>query len=233
MSNKKNKVVVKKRKIKKKVIGICLIIMAIVGLCIYGLFQIRITNIYISNNEILTDYEIIKIAKLEHYPNSLENDSLKIKKRLEKNKLIKSVNVKKRGLFHEVYIEVEENKPLFYYQIKETNILADGKEYDGNYNIPIVTNEIAEEVFDEFLQEMNKVDKDVMLKISEIKYDPNDIDKERFYLTMNDGNYVYLTLNKFNKINSYLEIVKSFNDTKGILYLDSGEYFEIFNDVEE
>ena len=72
-----------------------------------------------------------------------------------------------------------------------------------------------------------------MLKISEIKYDPNDIDKERFYLTMNDGNYVYLTLNKFNKINSYLEIVKSFNDTKGILYLDSGEYFEIFNDVEE
>ena len=44
---------------------------------------------------------------------------------------------------------------------------------------------------------------------------------------MNDGNYVYLTLNKFNKINNYLEIVRTFNNVKGILYLDSGEYFEI------
>ena len=44
---------------------------------------------------------------------------------------------------------------------------------------------------------------------------------------MNDGNYVYLTLNKFLKINSYLDIVKEFNNKKGILYLDSGEYFKI------
>ena len=42
---------------------------------------------------------------------------------------------------------------------------------------------------------------------------------------MSDGNYVYLTLNKFMKINNYLEIVKTFNNNKGILYLDSGEYF--------
>ena len=44
---------------------------------------------------------------------------------------------------------------------------------------------------------------------------------------MNDGNYVYLTLDKFNKIDKYLEIIKSFNNKKGILYLDSGEYFEV------
>ena len=41
--------------------------------------------------------------------------------------------------------------------------------------------------------------------MSEIKYDPNDVDDERFIITMNDGNYVYLTLHKFNKINHYLE----------------------------
>ena len=44
---------------------------------------------------------------------------------------------------------------------------------------------------------------------------------------MNDGNYVYLTLNKFNKINHYIEIIKEFNNKKGILYLDSGEYFKV------
>ena len=77
---------------------------------------------------------------------------------------------------------------------------------------------------------MGLLNKDILIRISEIKYDPNDIDNERFYLTMNDGNYVYLTLNKFDKINNYLEIVKTFNNKKGILYLDSGEYFEIFDE---
>ena len=233
MSNKKNKIVVKKRKIKKKVILISLIVMALIGLGIYGLMQVHITNIYITNNEYICDYEIIKLAKLEYYPKILENDSLKIKKRLEKSKLIQSVNVKKRGLFHEVYIDVTENKPLFYYQMKNKVILEDGKEFDGNYDLPIVTNEIDTEVFDEFVSEMDKVNQDIMVKISEIKYDPNDIDKERFYLTMNDGNYVYLTLNKFSKINNYISIVKEFNNVKGILYLDSGEYFEIFKEETE
>ncbi|MBQ9318622.1 MAG: FtsQ-type POTRA domain-containing protein [Bacilli bacterium] len=233
MSNKKNKIVVKKRKIKKKVILISLIVIALIGLGIYGLMQVHITNIYITNNEYISDYEIIKLAKLEYYPKSLENDSLKIKKRLEKSKLIQSVNVKKRGLFHEVYIDITENKPLFYYQMKNKVILEDGKEFDGNYDLPIVTNEIDTEVFDEFVSEMDKVNQDIMVKISEIKYDPNDIDKERFYLTMNDGNYVYLTLNKFSKINNYISIVKEFNNVKGILYLDSGEYFEIFKEETE
>ena len=45
---------------------------------------------------------------------------------------------------------------------------------------------------------------------------------------MNDGIYVYLTLSKFDKINDYDEIVSTLGDKKGILYLDSGEYFEIF-----
>ena len=44
---------------------------------------------------------------------------------------------------------------------------------------------------------------------------------------MNDGNQVYLTLNKFTKIDNYLDIIKEFDNKKGILYLDSGEYFEV------
>ena len=50
---------------------------------------------------------------------------------------------------------------------------------------------------------------------------------ERFYLTMTDGNYVYITLSSFNKINNYIEMYKQFQGKKGILYLDAGEYFEI------
>ena len=71
------------------------------------------------------------------------------------------------------------------------------------------------------------VDLDVLERISEIKYDPNDVDSERFLLFMNDGNYVYLTLDRFNNVNSYIDIIKKFGSKKGILYLDSGEYFKV------
>jgi cell division septal protein FtsQ len=77
---------------------------------------------------------------------------------------------------------------------------------------------------------MQNIDTDIINRISEIKYDPNNVDEERFLLTMNDGNYVYLTLSHFDKINSYVDIIKNFENQKGILYLDSGEYFKVYDE---
>ena len=74
---------------------------------------------------------------------------------------------------------------------------------------------------------MSSIDYDIIKRISEIRYDPNEVDDGRFFLMMNDGNQVYLTLNKFTKIDNYLDIIKEFDNKKGILYLDSGEYFEV------
>ena len=78
---------------------------------------------------------------------------------------------------------------------------------------------------------MKKIPENIKQKISEIKYDPNEKDEERFLLSMNDGNYVYLSLYKFDRIHKYLDIMleinKKFNNQKGILYLDSGDYFKV------
>ena len=82
--------------------------------------------------------------------------------------------------------------------------------------------------FEKFIKKISEIDYDVLKRVSEIKYDKNEVDETRFLFTMNDGNYVYLTLNTFEKINNYINIVKTFNNSKGVLYLDSGEYFEIF-----
>ena len=71
------------------------------------------------------------------------------------------------------------------------------------------------------------INPDILDNISEIKYDPDSVDKERFLLTMSDGNYVYITLSKCSNINNYLKYIKEFNNKKGILYLNSGEYFKI------
>ena len=69
---------------------------------------------------------------------------------------------------------------------------------------------------------------DILSRISEIEYKPNDVDTNRFLLSMQDGNYVYLTLSKFKNINNYIEIVRKNKKKKGILYLDSGEYFKVY-----
>ena len=57
-------------------------------------------------------------------------------------------------------------------------------------------------------------------------------DKERFMFYMSDTNYVYVTLSRINLINSYNEIYPTLEGKKGILYLDSGNHFEI-KDINE
>ena len=77
------------------------------------------------------------------------------------------------------------------------------------------------------IEKLNLVNQDILPRVSEIMYQPNDLDKERFMFYMSDGNYVYITLNKITLINSYNEIYPTLEGKKGILYLDSGNHFQI------
>ncbi len=44
---------------------------------------------------------------------------------------------------------------------------------------------------------------------------------------MNDQNLVYINILRLNRLNKYDEILPTFEGNRGILYLDSGNYFEI------
>ena len=74
---------------------------------------------------------------------------------------------------------------------------------------------------------MGDIDKAVLSKISDIEYKPNDYDKDRFLLYMDDGNMVYLTLTKFKTINHYIDVLAQLENHKGVLYLDNGNHFKI------
>ena len=79
------------------------------------------------------------------------------------------------------------------------------------------------------IDKMRLVDRDILFRISEIEYSPNEVEGNRFLLYMNDGNYVYITLDKFSNINSYVDIIKNFENKKGILHLDYGNHFTIID----
>ena len=216
----------KTRKLKKKKLIKFVIVVVLILLGISFLTDVRINNVVVKGNILYSDYVIIEKAEIDSYPSSLKNLSLNIKKRLLKDAYIKNVNVYKKGL-KKVVIEVKENLPLFYYLPTKKTILTDKSEIEDNFPVPTVINYVPDKIYELLLNEISSINYDIVKRISEIKYDPNEVDDERFLLTMNDGNYVYLTLERFDKIDKYLEIIKSFDNKKGILYLDSGEYFEV------
>lgn len=215
----------KKRKLKK--IRFLFLLFFIVGIsfAFIKLFNVRIYSIKIKGNKILTDQEVIETAKLEDYPSFFETLSYTIKKRLLKNNYIESVKVTKG--FLSVNITIKEKKVL--YIDKETN-------YKYTYNskfkddksicVPYLIGSVPEGKMKRFIKAMNKINSDMICQMSEIKYDPNDIDEDRYYVYMNDGNSVYLTVNKFDKINKYNTILEKIGKQNGTLYLDYGDYFE-------
>lgn len=226
-----NKVKRKKTRIKvKNVISFLLTIIVVLGFLTL-LFSIKIKTITVTGNTLYSDWDIVKIAKLNDYPSSIQNTSLTIKKRLESSSYIKKATVTKIFL-SKVVIDVEENKPLFYYVPTKKTVLSDKSSVKNTFEVPTLINYVPDKLYDNFIAKMNELDYNIIKRMSELKYDPNDVDTERFLITMNDGNYVYLTLDKFTRMNDYVDIIKEFNNKKGILYLDSGEYFKVLNEGE-
>ncbi len=225
-SKKRTKVKKKRIKIRYDRIFICLILFLLVGYICYFILNKPITNIYIYNNEVLKDQYIIDEAGLRDYPSTLTFSTTSIKAKLEEDPLIKKATIK-RLLFRGISITIEENKPLFFYQTENKTVLENNEMVEQKFDVPVLINFVPDKVYKQLKNKMSEINDDVFKRISTIKYDPNDVDSGRFLLSMNDGNYVYLSINKFTDINNYIAIMRKFENKKGILYLDSGEYFKV------
>ena len=226
MPNKKKiRVKVKKRKLKIKNILILLLLLILLYFAINYILHIKIKNIYIINNNIVPDKDIISYAKLDDYPSFLLTTSREIKNNILKNNYIKKVNITKK-IGSKVYIEIEEYKTLCLYN--NEIILESGNKVKNTYNLilPVLLNDVSS-IYNDFINYFSKVDDGILTKISEIEYVPNEVDNQRFLLTMNDGNYVYITLTKITKLNKYNSIKDQLEGKLGIIYLDSGDYVEI------
>ena len=223
----------KKRKLKLGRILIALIILVFIVYLIKLACRFPIKNIFVEGNNILSDQEIIDLAKIQNYPSMFKYSSNKIEKNLEKSEYISKAKVTKKNL-KQIYIKVEENRVLFYNSPNKKSVLYDGKEVDEELAGPILINYVPDKVYKKLIEKMRLIDLEILERVSEIKYDPSKVDEERFLFTMSDGNYVYVTLEKLENINNYvkisLEIINKFGNKNGTLNLDVGEYFEIFND---
>lgn len=225
---------VKRKKLKLRIVFITVMFLGLISYLIYfgysSLIDTKIKNIYVTGNKLLKDYQIIELAKIDNYPKILSISSSEIERRIKTSPYVKDVTVKKQ-IGSKVYIYITEYKPLFYNKNNKKLVLEKNKELieEENFNnIPTLINDINDKkIYLKLIDRFGIIDDNIKQKISEISYVPNDVDKERFLLSMNDGNYVYITLPKIKELNKYLDILPSLENKKGILYLDSGNYFEI------
>lgn len=216
----------KRKKLRVKNLFKFLLIILIVLLIGYLVMLLKVKTFYVDGNKYLTDEEILKELKLNNNSPFIFTNNIFEKNIIKKSNFIKSVSLSK-NFDLEIFITVEEYRMLFVDQNDNKIVLENEKRIDyTDINLPVLVNKIDNKsIYSSFVKKMSKVDDNTLTMISEINYSPNGIDKERFIFSMNDGNYVYVTLTKLKKINEYRSIIDSVENKKGILYLDYGNYF--------
>ena len=180
----------------------------------------------------LKDYdnaELLVARVLQQNPNDLDFLLFRAKILVEKNDYIKEVKIsKKLGNIIELTITEYQAVAL---TVDGNMILSNGTVLENTYNltdIPIMINTIDEnKTFKNFANKFGQINNNILRQISQIEYSPVEVDEDRFLLYMNDGNLVYITLTKINKLNKYDKIKDKLNGQLGIIYLDSGDYVEL------
>ncbi len=219
----------KRRVIKFKNVFIFLGILFGLVICFYFILTMPVKNIYISGNKLVSDNEVRVLSGLEEYPSFLLTKKSDIKKRLLSNPYIHLVGVSKK-FGNIIHLSIKEYQVI---ALSKDNklILSNGMKIDNTYDlsdIPVLLNDVVDEgVYHQFALKFEQVDKGILRQISEIEYSPVDVDGERFLLYMNDGNLVYITLTKINKLNRYNSIKDKLGGKIGTIYLDAGDYMEV------
>ena len=224
------KKIVKKRKLR---VGRLLFILVILGGLFFGGYnfvKLPIENIIINGTNYLNDDYILELSNLKNYPSFMLTKNRKVEKKIKTSPYIISCDVKKK-FFHKIVINIEENKPLFYSEVDIKIVFSNRKSIDVDdyslFRVPRLLNYVPDTKYNSFIKNVNRVDEEILGMISDIEYVPNDLDKDRFLLYMDDGNMVYLTLTKFKMINYYNDVLAQLEGRKGILYLDNGNHFQI------
>lgn len=226
-----SKKIVKKRKIKLRNFIIFLLIVIGFILCVFLIVNLPTKNILIKNTDYLNDDYILDLAKLKDYPSFIMTNSYKVKNRIKKSPYVNDCKVKKK-FFNVFEITIKEEQPIFYNKNNNSYLFSSGSfikddSINSTFRVPRLNNYVPDKKYNRFIKAMSKINVDILGKMSDIEYVPNDFDKDRFVVYMDDGNMVYLTLTKFKQINYYNDVVSQLEGRHGILYLDSGNHFEI------
>lgn len=198
----------------------------------------RIKDISVKGNEFYTNNEIIQRSGLTTNTNIWQVRTKEVSAKLESLPEIKSAAVKVNWP-NSIEIIITEHKKIAYllkdsaYQpvLENGTILVNRKTDRLPINAPILIGFKEGQVLNQLLKELQKLPDPILNSISEIHYQPTNIDPYHITLFMNDGFEVSATGKSFSeKMSHYPSIVSQLDpNKKGLIDLEVGSYFKAFD----
>lgn len=198
----------------------------------------NIKSIEVTGNIYLSDEEVIQESHLSTDTNIWAVNLQKIEQQISKHPLVQNVVVNKK-LPWTIEISLTEHAKVGYF--KEDNdfypILGNGAILSSvsqlNGDAPLLIDFKDDEYLIRMTKELNKLPKTILNLISEVHWKPVKENQNKIYLFMNDGYIVDGTIRNFaEKMQIYPSIVSQLDpDSKGIIHIGVGAYFEQFNNV--
>ena len=225
----------KRRRIKFKRVFFTLFFILLLAGAGYYIVNMPINNIYVKNNTYISNEEILSFANIDNSSSFVLLNTKEVINNIKKNKYIDQVKITKK-FSNKLIIDIKEFDIICLLPDNKV-MLSNGSMLDNMYNItdiPMLSSKLEDEnIIKDFANKFLKVDRNILRQISEIIYEPVNVDRERFLLYMDDGNSVYVTLTKIDKLNKYNEIVEKMSGVEGTIYLDSGNYVKLKSEDEE
>lgn len=217
-----------KKKLNKKALLVVILVLYLLIMAFYYAFNLPVKLIIVNGNTYISDEKIISSSKISDKTKLISLSSKSVIKNIKEIPMIESVKVTKH-LNGKIVLDIKEVAVLYYKALESVYILENGNKTSNIdvIGIPTLVNYVPSDIEASFIKKLNNIDKDILYKVSEIEYSPDIkddtvIDKNRFLLRMNDGNYVYINLANINNLNNYDEIYATLDeDAKGVLNLDS------------
>ncbi len=208
-----------------------LIFIFIVWALFYYVSNLKIKNIYIVGTNQIKDVTIIEKIGVKDYPCIYKLKLGNVEEMIKEIPLVNDVKVK-RNIFGKLSIEIKEDNLLFFYKYNNKYITSSGSsvlDTEDYYGYPTLINFTPDQVLEEFVSGLNKVDENIKMMINEIEYTPYKsadgtiIDSNRFTLKMNDTNTVIIDTVNMKNLNKYMTIFASPDMDKehGVVYLDT------------
>ncbi|TFB23295.1 FtsQ-type POTRA domain-containing protein [Filobacillus milosensis] len=202
----------------------------------------HIQSIQVSDNRVVTEEDIIGLSELSTNQSFWMIDVEDVEQKVSEHLEINNVDVE-RSWYNQVNIIVNEHSRVGY--VKSSNqfypILENGKILKEiqletpRGDAPILYGFSNEEQLSRLTNHLSKLDESIVQLISEIYWEPDDMNQDQLRMFTTDGQEVIASIHNFSeKMKVYPSISSQLTpDMKGILYIDVGAYFQPYESGEE
>ena len=217
------------RRRRRKIILIRLLLVVFLVGIIYGLYQFdqsqysRVEHIVVKGNDILSDELVKETVNIKEKDRLYLMSAHAMERKLTSHSLIEKAHVKVSRKQRLVLIAIDEKRALAqdqtYTYFKDEIKVENGQLDNALLSIPQLMNVDNEEILKKLLGNLVKVDQASLLAVSEIYHKPTDLDAEYLELVMNQGYFVYTSINTLPLLNNYATIISGADPKNRCIYI--------------